>query len=49
MQGEYITGEAWNKMFKFFQTAKKIYIGKEENLKRFVEAVYWIARTGAQW
>lgn len=49
MQEEYITSEAWNKMFKFFLTVKKIHIGKEENLKRFIEAIYWIARTGAQW
>lgn len=49
MQGEYITCEAWSKMFKFFQMMPGIYIGSEASLKNFVEAIYWMARTGAQW
>jgi transposase len=49
MQREYITNEAWVKMLSFFEKTKEIYIGKEEQLKSFIEAIYWIVKTGAQW
>ena len=49
MQKEYITNEAWGKMLVFFKSIKGIYVGKEGGLKIFLEAIYWIARTGAQW
>jgi transposase len=49
MQREYITNEAWVKMLKFFNTVPNICIGSEERLKKFIEATYWILRTGAQW
>jgi transposase len=48
MQKEYITNEMWVKMLIFFKKEKNIYIGLENNLKKFVEAVYWMTRTGAQ-
>jgi len=46
---EYITGEAWKKMLIFFDGLDGIYVGKEDKLKKFIEAIYWIVRTGAQW
>ena len=49
MQREYITDEAWNKLFKFFKAHPRVYIVSESNLETFVEAIYWIVRTGAQW
>ncbi len=49
MQREYITDEAWNKMFDFFKNHTGVYVSKEDKLKNFIEAVYWIVRTGAQW
>lgn len=49
MQREYITNEAWTKMLIFFKEVKGIYVGNEKTLKQFIEAIYWIARTGAQW
>lgn len=49
MQGEYITDEAWVEMLNFFKTHPHVYVVCENKLKRFIEAVYWIARTGAQW
>lgn len=49
MRKEYITGEAWSKMLKFFENHTQVYIVRERKLKKFVEAVYWIVRTGAQW
>ncbi len=49
MRKEYITDEAWYKMLIFFKKHPKVYVVCEKRLKRFVESVYWIARTGAQW
>ena len=49
MHKEYITDEAWVKMLVFFKGVNEIYIGEEANLKKFIEAIYWITRTGAQW
>lgn len=49
MQGEYITSEAWVKMLRFFKQAGGIYIVGKKSLKEFLEAVYWMLRTGAQW
>ncbi len=49
MQGKYITSDAWEKMFAFLKEDAKIYVVSEERLRNFVEAVYWIMRTGAQW
>ena len=49
MHKEYITDEAWAKMLVFFKVVNEIYIGEEANLKNFIEAIYWITRTGAQW
>jgi len=49
MQKEYITDEAWIKMLKFFDKHPQIYVGYSEELKLFIEAVYWMARSGAPW
>lgn len=49
MQKEYIKIEAWIKMLKFFTNNKKVYVGKEGELKLFIEAIFWVTRTGAQW
>ena len=49
MKKEYISKVAWNKILKFFKSCKGIYIGSEVNCKKFIEAIYWMSRTGAQW
>jgi len=48
MQKQYITNEAWQKMFTFLRKIEEIYIVNEHELKVFLEAVYWMARAGAQ-
>lgn len=48
MEKEYIK-VAWSKIFCFFQTVEGIYAGNEANLEKFTEAIFWMARTGAQW
>lgn len=49
MVKEYINEFAWSQIFKFLKKIKNIYVGKEEKCKRFIEAVCWMLRTGAQW
>ena len=49
MKKEYIKKEAWTKMLNFLKNTKAIYIVSEEQCKQFVEAIFWMARTGAQW
>jgi transposase len=49
MEKEYINEEAWRKILKFLKQCKGIYIGREYTCKNFIEAIYWISRTGAQW
>jgi len=49
MKREYITNEVWIKILKFLKDTKGIYVGKENQCKNFIEAIYWMARTGAQW
>jgi len=49
MKKEYISEVAWNKIFCFLKQCKGIYVGKENQCKNFLEAIFWMARTGAQW
>jgi transposase len=49
MKKEYISEFAWSKIFNFLKTQKNVYIKAEKCCKRFVEAIYWMTRTGAQW
>ena len=49
VQREYITNEAWIKMLNFFHKHSRVYVGNPEKLKLFIEAIYWMARSGAPW
>jgi transposase len=49
MKKEYISEGAWSKILIFLRGCKGIYIGSEAQCKNFMEAIYWMSRTGAQW
>ncbi len=49
MKKEYINEAAWSKIFTFLQDCKNIYTKSEKQTKTFIEAIFWMARTGAQW
>lgn len=49
MEKEYINEIAWSKIFSFLQTQKTIYTKTEAQCKKFIEAIFWMAKTGAQW
>ena len=49
MKKEYISEMAWSKIFHFLKSKKNIYIKTEAKIKCFIKAIFWMARTGAQW
>ena len=44
-----LSNKQWQKINSFLQTQEHIYIGKDEECRKFLEALVWIARSGAQW
>ena len=49
MDKHYITAEAFGKIFVYLSGKKEIYCRNREKTRNFLEAVYFIMRTGAQW
>lgn len=49
MKKEYISEVGWSKILDFLRSCKGIHIGQETHCKNFIEAIYWMSRTGAQW
>lgn len=41
--------DQWLKVLEFLGSCPDIYVGQEAECRRFVEAVLWITRSGAQW
>ena len=46
--GDYTT-EQWSRILDFLRGRTGLYVGQEADCRRFVEAVLWINRSGAQW
>jgi len=44
-----LPAEQWAKILEFLRRRTDLYVGREEECRRFVEAVLWINRSGAQW
>jgi transposase len=44
-----LSNETWQRIYAFLQSCPGLYVGNELKCRRFVEAVLWIARSGAQW
>ncbi len=49
MVEKYITEEVWIKIFSFLKGCKRIHCGQSGKCKLFIAAIFWMARTGAQW
>lgn len=46
----HLTDEQWIKIRAFLRTDPHVYLGRNEHeCRRFVDAVLWIDRSGAQW
>lgn len=41
--------DQWQKLLGFLQEHPQVYVGKPNECKRFIEAIMWMARSGAQW
>ena len=41
--------DQWEKIYEFLLSCSNIYVRNETATRRFVEAVLWVARSGAQW
>lgn len=39
----------WQAILAFLRTRSDVYIGQEAQCRVFVEAILWVARSGAQW
>ena len=39
----------WQTIYAFLKTCSGIYVGDELECRHFVEAILWVARSGAQW
>lgn len=44
-----LTDNQWIKIRKFLLQDPNAYVGKDEACRKFVEAVKWVSRSGAQW
>jgi transposase len=44
-----LSDEQWQKMLPLLQSHPNVYVGQELECRRFLSAVLWITRSGAQW
>lgn len=44
-----LTDDQWTKIREFLRQDPNTYVGNADTCRRFVEAVKWISRSGAQW
>ena len=41
--------DQWSKSLQFLRSCSDVYVGQEFHCRRFIEAILWMARSGAQW
>ncbi len=44
-----LTDEQWSKIVKVLRAHPNVYVGNEVECRRFLEAILWLDRSGAQW
>ncbi len=46
---QYISQEQWSKMYPYLHAFPRLHTRHEAKCRRFVEAVFWVLRSGARW
>lgn len=49
MQTVQLTDAQWQKLLPFLRACPKVYVGSQHFCRKFLAAVLWVARSGAQW
>ena len=44
-----LSNEHWSKILEYLRSCPDLYVGQEANCRRFIEAMVWVSRSGAQW
>lgn len=44
-----IEDSAFERMYEYLRSERNIHTGDKQKVRRFLEAIYWMARSGAQW
>ncbi len=44
-----LRNEQWLKMLQFLRSCPDLYVGGEDDCRRYMEAILWMARSGAPW
>jgi transposase len=44
-----VSDKQWQKMLPLLRSHPNVYVGQENECRRFLSAVLWISRSGAQW
>ncbi len=44
-----LTNDQWQKILPFLRSHPNLYVGQESECRKFLEAVLWVTRSGAQW
>src|SRR5271167_4880450 len=45
----YITDEAFALMYQYIQSERAIHCRNRDSMRKFLEAIFWMSRSGAQW
>ena len=45
----YLRDDVFERIYGFLRAESGIHAGDKAKIRRFVEAIYWMARSGAQW
>ena len=44
-----IGASQWKRIYHYLSELSDIYVRNEDSCRQFVEAVFWLARSGSQW
>ena len=44
-----LSPQQWSNVFEFLRSQSDLYVGREAECRRFIEAIVWMSRSGAQW